>query len=142
MIEMKIEKVISFASLCGIEMDPSQSISNKEFSQFMKKIPEVRYIAYCLKDKSSLLLAKKLIAFQMVASSFRIVAIGNNMWYSNLSIDTQNVINKTKSQADIFAQCSFPIEDADTLLSLFCEYVCYISRDNKINILKTDSIKT
>lgn len=142
MIEMKIEKVISFASLCGIEMDPSQSISNKEFSQFMKKIPEVRYIAYCLKDKSSLLLAKKLIAFQMVASSFRIVAIGNNMWYSNLSIDTQNVINKTKSQADIFAQCSFSIEDADTLLSLFCEYVCYISSDNKIIILKTDSIKT
>ena len=74
MIEMKIEKVISFASLCGIEMDPSQSISNKEFSQFMKKIPEVRYIAYCLKDKNSLLLAKKLIAFQMVASSFRIVS--------------------------------------------------------------------
>lgn len=142
MIEMKIEKVISFASLCGIEMDPSQSISNKEFSQFMKKIPEVRYIAYCLKDKNSLLLAKKLIAFQMVASSFRIVAIGNNMWYSNLSIDTQNEITKIKSQVDIFARCSFPIEDADTLLSLFCEYVCYISSDNKINILKTDSIKT
>ena len=51
--------------------DPS---SFEEVTLALKKIPEVRYIAYCLKDKSSLLLAKKLIALQMVASSFRIVS--------------------------------------------------------------------
>ena len=140
MVEMEIEELLSYASLCGIWMDSFRSLSQEKLFFLLNKKPGIRYIAYCLINKNSLFVGKKLRELQTFAPFYRTVAIGNDCWYSNQSIDTQNSILRMKDQADIFIRCSFPVEDARNALLLLCDYILSISpKRQEVFLAKTDN---
>ena len=141
MVEMEIEEVLSYASLCGIWIDNPQALTIEKLTLLLNKSPWIRFISYCLINECSLLLGNKLKELQISSPSFRLVAIGNNKWYTKLSIETQNSILKMKDQADIFAHCSFPVEDAKKVLFLFCDHILfYSSSKRRIVLMKTDTM--
>ena len=138
MVEMEIEDLLSFASLCGVwNVFPSEKMLF-----LLKKKPNIRYIAYCLINDESLLIGEKLKELQTLDPSYRIVAIGNKHWYSSQFIDTQNAILLMKDQADIFVRCFFPVEDVQRILLLFCDYVITFSHKKQEIYLKKNRNST
>ena len=134
MVEMKIEELISQLSVCGVWVKSIKPLSIDRLSALMRKIPETKYIGYCLTDRESVSLGIFLEEFKTIFPAYRIIVIGNPNWYSCFSLEIQNLIIQRLEQADIFIRCTFPMKDAYQYLIL-CSEQLLVQQPRKQNTL-------